>query len=66
MILSQLLRDHMAARKLSVRALAGEIGMDHNNLWRIVRGENTRADNVVKILAWMCSTPTVSQVRNHD
>ena len=53
MILAQLLRAYIDQNDTSIRAVAAQIGIKHNNLWRIIQGENTRADNVLRIIAWM-------------
>ena len=53
MILAQLLRAYISVNDTSIRAVANQIGIESTNLWRIVHGQNTRADNVLKIVAWM-------------
>lgn len=58
MILASLLRAYISANDLSIRKVADQIGIKHNNLWRIIHGENTRADNVLRILVWMLSEST--------
>lgn len=62
MILGQLLRNYIAVNGTSIRAVANQIGIKHNNLWRIIHGDNTRADNVLKIITWMLGESTDQMV----
>ncbi|MGD2158049.1 MAG: hypothetical protein PVG32_14330 [Anaerolineales bacterium] len=50
---TELLRDALDQRKLSVRAAAREIGISHTTLLRALDGENMDIPTIEKIAAWM-------------
>jgi transcriptional regulator with XRE-family HTH domain len=44
---------YRAARRLTLRALATEIGVSHATLHRFERGEDINVDTLWRILSWM-------------
>lgn len=52
MRLSELLDQWMACNKVTVRALAKEIGVDHTVLHRFRHGEDCNSKTLARIIAW--------------
>ena len=55
MQLSELIDAWMRQRKIPVRELARQIGMDHTTLHRFRHGEECSNHNLVRILLWALS-----------
>jgi plasmid maintenance system antidote protein VapI len=53
MKLGELLRQYMAANKISTRQLAVQIGVDHTTVHRIITGQSVRLDVLMHFLIWL-------------
>ncbi|MGD8753866.1 MAG: hypothetical protein PVG14_20720 [Anaerolineales bacterium] len=56
---TELIRDALDQRKLSVRAAAREVGVSHTTLLRALDGENMDMPTIEKIAEWMGIRPSL-------
>ena len=66
MNLGLVLSAYMRQEKVSLRKVALQMGISHHNLHRIVKGENTRADNALKVITWLMNEPSSNSHVRHS
>lgn len=60
-MLHLILKAYRQSEGLSVRAMAGQIGIDHATLWRFEEGKEIRTRQWVAILHWTLTGATLTK-----
>lgn len=64
MILGQLIENYRLTKRISVRDLAGQIGVDHCALFRLEKGKEIDTCNFLKILRWATNNNNAKDSNN--